>query len=347
MVYYDDGKTFVDGGYMRNVTTQEQPGEIVSFDQTGEYFFSKGLKAFHRNDFHKSRKYLERAIQYDPTQTVYVYQLAIVLGEIGEYSGANELLQSIVSELKTEQYDCYYYLANNYAHLGLFQEAKNYAYEYLTHAKDGNYIEETHDLLELLNIEGDDLDLGFFGAEDELLIKQEEATTFLEKGEFNDAISLFQEITEEYPEFWAAHNNLALAYFYSGNEKKAIALIEDVLQKNEGNLHACCNLTIFYYYMGLTDLVEEMFIQLEKVSPIDVDYRYKLGATFAIIGKYENAFQWLRHLYAHQYEGDAAFYYWLSIAAYYCGNEALSQKVWEIVIKLTPDKKGSEPWLNK
>ena len=43
----------------KNSQAKKSKGQLLSFIPTGEYYFSKGLKAFHRRDFHKAKKYLQ------------------------------------------------------------------------------------------------------------------------------------------------------------------------------------------------------------------------------------------------------------------------------------------------
>lgn len=316
--------------------------KIIPFIQNGEYFFKKSNQAFEHNDMLKAKKYIERAIQFDPEQLDYCYQLGFILAELGQYDQSIIELKKIV-EKNASHFNAYYQLANNYAHLGLFQEAKKFAKTYLDEAPAGVYNKEATDLLDLLTIELDDFNID--DVEDELIIKQEEATSMMDKGKVVEAISVFREITVAYPDFWAAHNNLALACFYQGDVHEALRTAEHVLEQNPGNLHALCNLAIFYHYMNLEQHVHTILIQLEKVYPIDLDQKYKVGATFAITGKHVQAFLLLKKLYSNHYDGDASFYYWLSVAAFGCGKEKFAKKIWEMVIQLNPAKIGNEPWL--
>ena len=43
----------------------------------------------------------------------------------------------------------------------------------------------------------------------------------MESGDFKEAIELLESIITDYPEFWAAYNNLALAYFYIGETEQS------------------------------------------------------------------------------------------------------------------------------
>lgn len=337
----------INGGLMgrqHQSKSKETIGQIVQFSQDGEYFFNKGIKFYRRRDLYKAKKYFQRAVNFDPLEPVFLCQLAAVLAELGEFEESNRLLIEVVDDLEPEMYECYYFLANNYAYLGLFQEAKKYAKQYLKYAPDGEFYEDTEDLLDLLSIETTELD-GIHDDEDELILKQEYARQLLEEGKLEEASIELHLLVKEYPEFWSAYNNLALAQFYLGNVSKAIKLTEEVLKKNTGNLHALCNLAVFYHYLGREKELDSLVEKLNVVHPIDMDHRSKLGVTYALIGKYEEAYKWLRWLQKYGYDGDAAFYYWLSISSYYTGRKQLAYEAWSKVIKLNPEKKGAEPWL--
>lgn len=320
-----------------------QKGKILTFVPTGEYYFTKGLKAYHRRDFNKAKKYLGRAIQLEPGEPMITCQLAIVSTELGEFENSNQLLHHILEELDPEMVECHYFLANNYAHLGFFKDAYHHAKLYLQLDPGGDFTEDTEELLELLTLEDYELDEELY-EEDDLIFKQEQARDLLESGYFPKAIELLKDVVKEYPEYWSAYNNLALAYFYLGKAEKAKAILEDVLERNPGNLHALCNLLVFAHYQGQANNVTNLLEALKKIQPMLSEHQFKLGATFALVGEYEHAYLWLKKLYKHGFDGDGPFYYWLSYSAYYTGNEQFAFNIWKKVLEITPDKEGSEPW---
>ena len=73
-------------------------------------------------------------------------------------------------------------------------------------------------------------------------------------------------------------------------------LLHDVLKKNKGNIHALCNLAVFYYYEKKEEELESLLELLVKIKPYQFEHRYKLGATFALIGRHKEAYNWLRSL---------------------------------------------------
>jgi tetratricopeptide (TPR) repeat protein len=331
----------MEGSMGKQLKRTQRKATIVPFIQSGEYFFKKGMKAYQLGDLYKAKKYFERAVQYDGKDSSFALQLALVLAELGEYQFSNQWLFKIIHELDETMYECFYFLANNFAYLGLFREAIKYAELYLKHEPNGNFAEDLADLLDLLKMDREEE----ADEHENLIAMQERARYLLEKEEFDEAIVLLETIVDHYPEFWSAYNNLALAYFYSGNVQKAQEIIAQVLERNPGNLHALCNQLVFYYYLRDGRQVNDLCETLSCVHPFFIEHRYKLGATFALVGRFDLAFRWLYHLYKIGYDGDEAFYYWLAHAAYYTGHEPFAKHIWEKVVTLNPDKQGEEPWV--
>jgi tetratricopeptide (TPR) repeat protein len=322
----------------------KQKAKILSFVPTAEYYFSKGVKAYNRRDFHKAKKYFLRALQLEPGEPMITCQLAVLHTEMGEYQQSNRLLHSILDELDEELYESHYFLANNYAHLGLFKDAHHHAKLYIQLEPYGEFVEDTEDLLQLLTLEAEEMDDDDFYEHDDLIVEQEQARNLLESGHFPKAIEVLTSIIENYPEYWSAYNNLALAYFYLGEAEKAFEILNDVQEKNPGNLHAMCNRLVFAYYQQDVSEVKKLKAVLEKIKPLSIDHQYKLGTTFALVKEYDLAYTWLRKLQKQGYEGEGAFYYWLSYAAYFTGHEHVAQNVWKKVIEINPEKEGFEPW---
>ncbi|SDM72683.1 lipopolysaccharide assembly protein LapB [Bacillus sp. OK048] len=328
---------------VKDAKARIQKGKVLSFVPTGEYYFTKGIKAYHRRDFKKAKKYLVRAMQLEPGEPMITCQLAIVSTELGEFENSNRLLHLILEDLDEEMAECHYFLANNYAHMGFFKDAYHHANMYLELDSNGDFIEDTEDLLELLSFETEGLEEEFY-EQDDLIIKQEQARDLLESGYFPKAIELLKDVVETYPEYWSAYNNLALAYFYLGKTKKAESILDDVLVRNPGNLHALCNRLVFAHYQKKTKAVSGLKESLKKIQPMLIDHQYKLGTTFALVGEYESAYFWLKKLYKNGFEGDGPFYYWLAYSAYFSSHENFARSIWKVVLQHNPDKEGFEPW---
>lgn len=332
---------------MNKNSSRVQPvGKLITFNPTGEFYFNKGIKAYHQRDYYKSLKYLQRALALEPGEPMIACQLAVVYADIGEYQKSNELLHVIIEELDEDMVECYYFLANNYAHLGFFKDAYYHAKLYLSLDKDGEFVEDTEDLMEVLSLESEELEEEEAYEEEDLITRQEQARALLESGNFPQAIEVLTKVIQDYPEYWSAYNNLALAHFYLGQAEKASEILEHVLTKNIGNLHALCNKLVFAYYQNNDSHVTELAAILRKINAISIDHQFKLGTTFALIGEYDTAYFWLKKIYKKGFQGDGSFYYWLSYAAYHTGNKQTAKKAWKKVIDDQPEKEGQEPWNN-
>ncbi|KIL49989.1 tetratricopeptide repeat protein [Jeotgalibacillus soli] len=321
----------------------EKRGMVLPFTPSGDVYYRKGMSMYHRGRLDKALKYLQRARELEPEEPMIPLQMAIIQTEIGEFQQSNELLEMIMETIDPSMTESHYFIANNYAHLGLFQEAYKHATAYLDQNQDGEFVEDAEDLLDLLSLEDDDeFDPDF--KQDELIIQQEKARKLLEEGNFKEAIEILEDVIERFPDYWSAYNNLALAYFYFGDADQATALLTDVLNRNTGNLHALCNLAVFYHYQQRTDELKQLMDSLEHVRPFLFEHRFKLGATFALVGRHEQAYAWLKSLVKRGFEGDAGFYFWLAHSAWHSGHEKVARDAWKRVIAEQPEKDGMEPW---
>ena len=191
----------------KNSQAKKSQGQLLSFNPTGEYYYSKGLKAFHRRDFRKAIKYLQRAMQLEPGESMIVCQLAIIYTELGEYQQSNQLLHQILEEYDEDMVECHYFLANNYAHLGFFKDAYTHVNLYLDLEINGEFIDDAEELIDILTLEADELDEELY-EQDDLMIKQEQARVMLESGNFQKAVELREEVRSEFQECWCAGHEI-------------------------------------------------------------------------------------------------------------------------------------------
>ena len=329
--------------FMSKDSKLEQSAKILSFHPTGEYYFSKGLKAYHQRDLYKAKKYLKRAQMLEPFEPMIACQLAIICTDLEQYQQSNNILLNIINDLDPFMSECHYFLANNYAHLGMFKEAYQHAKQYIDTDKTGEFVDDAEELMDLITLEHNGNIESLF-EQDTLRVEQDKARDYLETGEFSKAIELLNKMIQESPDFWFAYNNLALAHYYSGNKELAFNALYEVLDKNPGNLHALCNLVVFHHAEKDERQVAEFVLILSKIRPIQMEQQYKLGATFALIGRYDLAYAWLLHLYKRGFQGDETYYYWLSFCAHQLGNEKSARNAWKKLLELNPEKEGLEPW---
>lgn len=316
--------------------------KVISFIPDGEFYYEKAILAMQRDRLEDAHKYLKRATELSPNDPRIIMQYGVLVMEEGRFEEAHELLLCS-HEIDETNIENIFYLAEIHAHLGLLRDAKVYAQKYISMDSDGPFADESLEIIDFAEQEDAFYDEGEV-RDGEVYFLQEKARRLMESGDFDKATELLESIIEDHPDFWAAYNNLALAYFYVGKTEKASVLLHDVLKQNKGNLHALCNLAVFYYYEKKEEELESLLSLLIKIKPYVIEHRYKLGATFALVGRHKEAFSWLRSLQKRGFEGDAGYYFWLAHAAYFSGHEDIAREAFSTLIDIDPTKEGYEPW---
>lgn len=300
---------------------------VISFNPDGEYYFQKGMAAYQKGDLKRACKFIERAIVFKPDEVEYLCQQAAILTELEEYEASTALLKKVIYELDDKMTECHFFMANNYAYLGLFHEALQEVKAYLSLEPNGMYWQEADELLRLLLSEaGDD-----FEEEASYVSAHERGRRALEHGHYAEAMTLFRKVIKEKPDFWAAQNNLAIAYFSMGLSEKALDILYHVLKYDGGNIHALCNMATFYFQMGDQAKLRETLDRLDKLYPYFPEHCGKLGSTYLFIGEYDRAFQWLLAAEKTGARTDQAFYFWLALSAYRTGRPDVAKRAWKQV----------------
>ena len=289
---------------------------VVPFFRSGDYFFHRGIIAYRKNHLQRAVRLFERAVKLTDKEPIFHVQLAAVLSELGEYERSIEILNHILKEQKgEEQIECYFFLANNYAYLGLFEKAEKAALQYLEHSPKEGFADDARDLLFLLQDERDEIE-GWEEDEsesEELIIDHAKARTLLREGKLNEAIPILEAIIADYPTCWAAHNHLAEAYFRLGDEV-AFEISEHILAEDAGNLFAICNLALFFTEKGDAKQAKPFIEALKQVYPLDMDHHVKVAQVLCAAGEYEQAIERLRAVEGYVLDNEPELLYCLGIA---------------------------------
>lgn len=317
---------------------------LLPFIPDGEFYFTKGVQSFQKQKFDLSLKWLHKAIELKPNNPLYNCQLSIVYTEIGKYHKANELLNHV---LHTSDYvDCYYLLANNYAHLGLLNDSKKFAELYLEKEPDGDFSEEALMLLELINFEMDEeeTDDWLVEEEDDLLKYQETVFYHMENEEWDKALPIIEEMLLLFPDHLVVKHDYAQALFHIGEEEKAMELEKKIQQETDYPLHSIINLAQFYYERG-DKAYKEKISELRNVFPIHTDQRIKLAVTFAKTGHFKEAYERFQRISKPLARGHLSYFKWFAIAAYYRNRQEFAKELWEDgCMKHRALRKHVSPW---
>lgn len=330
-----------------NNNAQGKKENIIPYIPDGDFYFSKGAEAFDKHKYDIAIKWLRKAIEAAPENPLYQCQMSIVYTEIGAYHAANQLLHEVLQYTAGQYTDCYYLLANNYAHLGLLNDAKKYAEIYLDKQKNGDFCEDAEHLLNLMHSDKEDGAEWEFEEEDELIVYQEAAFRHLQCKEWGNAIKLLEEMMALFPEHKAIKHDYTYALFFSGSTEEAISMELDLLEEQPDTLplRSHINLAMFYHETGWIKEYKRYIKALLNVYPIHEQQKLRIAVTLAATGDYEQAYGRFCNLAKQQVKNHLAYYKWYSIAAYKLGRPSKALALWEEGCKNHPSLANEEgPW---
>lgn len=307
-------------GEQRNLT-------LLELD--ANFFYERAIRSLDRFHYDKALKYFQKAVEYEPNNPINYCNMAGVLSEIGKYGESNTILQKVLKEIDPDMTECHFYMANNFANMEFFEEAERELLHYLQEDEDGQFLEEAEEMIQLLQYELERPTPLTKVKARAGVYEHNRARELLEDGRFLEAIELLESISEEHPDFLAARNNLALAYYYIGMSQEAKQAIEQVLERDPVNLHALCNLAIFYHYEGKQEELDQLVQLLVKLDPFYQEHLFKLATTMGILKEHSAA---LRHFQRLMKQGEAkndpCLCHFTAIAACNAGKWDIAEKYW-------------------
>lgn len=310
---------------------------VITVEMDATFFFERAVQSLDRHRYDKALKYFRRAVEFEPDNPVNHCNLAGVLSETGDYEESNRILQHIVEQIDPSMTECYFYMANNYANMENYEAAEEALVYYLEHDPNGQYLDEAEEMMDLLGYELERPTKLTSIKSREGLFEHDRARTLLEEGKFSEAVRILEKLVKKSPDFMAARNNLALAYYYMGLFDKAMSSIRQVLELEPGNLHAMCNLAIFHQHSGNREQLNELVVCLRKTYPMHHDHIFKLATTMGILSEHETAHRLFRRLLKTGESGlDPCLYHYTAVAAYNIGKYSEAEKLWRTVEKLDP-----------
>ncbi|MFB5269654.1 tetratricopeptide repeat protein [Paenibacillus enshidis] len=332
----------------KNLRVTDTRPNIIALRLDASFFFERAVRSLDRNHYDKALKYFRKAVEYEPDNPVNHCNMAGILSEMGDYQGSNEVLESVLQNVSPSMTECYFYMANNYANMEQFEAAETALVTYLEEDEEGHFLEEAEDMMELLYYElNRPTKLNRIKAR-QGAVEHDQARLLLEEGKFAQAAKLLEKISGDQPDLLAARNNLALSYYYMGMFEKAKGTILRVLQDDPGNLHALCNLAIFYQNEGGGPHLDVLLESLAVIVPFQQDQVFKLGTTMGIMGRHEEAYKHFRRLLKDSgNKTDASLYHYAAVAASNTGRYEEAERLWQQVKKLDPASETPRFYLSR
>jgi len=328
---------------------QRPQNNVIPFQTDAAFFFERAVYYLDRHDLKNAVKNFRKAAELEPDNPVNHCNLAGVLSELGDFEESNRILANVLQDIDPDMVECYFYMANNYANLGQYDQAEEYAARYLEHEKNGEFSHDAEEMLQILVQEfggGQVLNRRRQEQEEEQR-EQDLARTLLEEGKFLEASEYLERAIEAQPDATAPRNNLSLAYYYLGELDRAVEIAQEVLARDASNVHALCNLAVFYQHLGQKEPLQEILKGLRKLYPLYFDHSFKLATTMGILGEHATAYRLFRQLLRWSDRTDATLLHGVAAAAANLGFTDKAKRVWEEVKALDPEAEIASFYLQK
>ncbi|WP_159888380.1 tetratricopeptide repeat protein [Paenibacillus puerhi] len=320
---------------------------VISMKMDATFFFEKAVQSMDRFHYDKALKYFRRAAEYEPENPVNHCNLAGLLSEMGNYEESNLILQHVLDQIDPSMTECYFYMANNFANMENYESAETAIIRYLENDPTGQFLEESEEMMELLRIELDRPTKLTTIKSREGMFEHDRARSMLEEGKFSEAVRILESLVRKHPDFMAARNNLALAYYYMGHFERSVQMIREVLELEPGNLHALCNLAIFYQHFGDKENLSGLLEILRKTYPFHQDHVFKLATTMGILSEHDKAYRLFKRLLKSGDAGlDPCLFHYAAVAAYNTGRKVEAERLWRQTEKFDPGSEIPRFYLN-
>lgn len=331
----------------RAANNKNRRPKVISMRLDATFFFERAVQSLDRYHYDKALKYFRRAVEYEPENPVNHCNMAGILSEMGRYEESNDILRSVLDQIDPAMTECYYYLANNYANMELYEAAEEALVRYLENDTEGQFLDEADELLDLLGYELNRPTKISTIKSKENMFAHDKARELLEAGRFAEAVKMLEDIIKREPGFLAARNNLGLAYYYMGLFDKSVQTITEVLDAEPGNLHALCNLAIFYQHANRDGELRSLMEKLRKTVPFHPEHVFKLATTLGIVGEHREAYRHFCRLLKTELSGEPSLHHFAAVAAANLGLPDRAERYWQQAARLDPDSEVPAYYLRK
>lgn len=227
-----------------NNLTERNSGNLLPYKSDSKTYYNIGLKHAFKKKYLRALKFLVKAVEMEPFNADYQFNLACVHAELNQIEDSNKALMSIIKDIDPTAVECYFGIACNYFDMGDLKKAREYLEKYVSSSTEGEFDDLAYDILYYLEM--------FEDSEPESKNRKRISRlfalgkSFLEAADYERACSQLEKVIEIDPFELSARNYLALACFLNDDPERAVSLAESVLKVEEYNIFARLNLALFY-----------------------------------------------------------------------------------------------------
>ncbi len=310
--------------------------KILSFHQPAEFYIKKAEKHIDAGNFLEALALYRCVLGMEPENVDYLLSIAQIYSEMGLYAESNDVLLKIAKYGNTPT-ECLFALGCNYMGLKNYELADEAFEQYLAVDPDGEYAEDIDELFDIMDEEDYEDEGALHDISRRMMYEQAfEGKQFLDKGDYKSAILHLEKVVARDETMTSAMNNLALAYFFEGRKSEAVALSKRVLNTQPLNLHACCNLALFYSDMNDHANAAVYLQKLDSLGETEPEDMHKIALTYCELGYHQKAYQMFLKIVSFQ-PYDLRILHFCGLAAFNSGMYAEALSSFLKILKIDPN----------
>ena len=310
--------------------------KILDFERPASFYFESAERFLDNVDYIGALPLLRKAVQKDPGNQEYKLALAEALTDINRFEESNAILFELLKFSRYLDPECYFGIGCNFIGLNDFEKAKQSFEQYIKIEPDGEFKEEVEEFLNFM----EDIDEFEETAFEDVSRKRSfdlagEGKRKLDMGDYSEAIRILASVDADSVSMVFVKNNLALSYYCDKQIDKAIEITLEVLKIDPGNVHANCNMVLFYNEKN-DELNREKYAEkIHNIKTENPDDIYKIAVTFCELKRHEKVILFLKKLLQYRpYDEKAMFY--AGLACYNLGRFRESIGYFADIIKINP-----------
>lgn len=302
---------------------------VLPFQQSGAFYHKRACLQVDRSNYLDAIGFFRKALECEPNNADYLLDLADAYARMNCFDESNHILITIVRRGLASP-ECFFGLGYNFLALKQYASARDALLTYQRLEPDGEFADAAEDMLDEME------EMEDFSFPPHIMEQAARGKRALDEGDFPLAVELFDDLLRQDGSLTFVRNNLALTYFCMQQNAKAIRETKAVLAEDPENLHALCNIALFFAESGKREEGMEYLQPVLDAQFSDPDDLYKLCLTLLELKQDREAAGRLRELLmVRPYDKRALHYY--AVSCYNLGRYREALSAWGRVGRIDPD----------
>lgn len=256
---------------------------IDEYRNNPEFYFCKGLRCANKKNLNDAYKNLQKALELDPDNAEYKFNIACFLSEMKSPKEANRIFNDILLNFDPTVYDCYFGLGCNSFEIGDSEKAAEYFEKYLYFDSEGEFCEEVAEMIFYLKVYDGIAHNNRFIRRSENSFRQ--AKKFLNENKVKNATrELYKSIIAN-PSNNKSRNLLTLTLMQQQKYTRAEYINRTVKDTDEDNVWANCLSLYINSYLGKHSKVNKLLETLVLAEIVDREDLLCVATTLLVFNK--------------------------------------------------------------